>query len=70
MINKNNYYDQQIVYNKQTEVMKRLEAAGETEKVAEFKEHAASALKYIYKSLKDLEFYSGESMNPDGTVSD
>merc|ERR1712200_41697 len=35
------------------EVMKKLEAAGETEKVAEFKEHA---------------FYSGESMNPDGTV--
>ena len=49
--------------------MKALEAAGQTEKVAEFKEHAAPALKYIYKNLKDFEFYSGESMNPDGTVS-
>ena len=50
------------------EVLKKLEADGQTEKVAEFKENAASALKYIYKNLKDFEFYSGESMNPDGTV--
>ena len=51
------------------EVMKKLEEAGETDKIAEFKEGAAPALKYIYKNLKDFEFYAGESMNPDGTVS-
>ena len=49
--------------------MKKLEEAGETDKIAEFKEGAAPALKYIYKNLKDFEFYAGESMNPDGTVS-
>ena len=50
------------------EVLKKLEADGQTEKVAEFKENAASALKYIYKNSKNFEFYSGESMNPDGAV--
>merc|ERR1712033_57874 len=49
-------------------VMKGLEEAGQTEKVAEFKEGAGPALKYLYKNWKDFELYAGESMNPDGTV--
>ena len=36
--------------------------------IEEFKNGAAGALKYLYKNIKDLEIYTGESMNPDGAM--
>ncbi|GMH33237.1 hypothetical protein BSKO_01071 [Bryopsis sp. KO-2023] len=38
------------------------------DKVAEFKAKAQPAIKFLVSKIKDLQFFTGESMNADGTM--
>lgn len=38
------------------------------DKQAEFKSKAQAAIKFLISKIKDLQFFSGESMDPDGTL--
>jgi len=46
--------------------MKTLKSKLPEDKQAEFEEAAKTAAKDIIGKFKDYEFYTGESMNPDG----
>ena len=52
-----------------TDVAKILKENNKTEALNEFKENAISALKYLYKDLDNYEIYTGESVNPNASVS-
>ncbi|KAA8903985.1 translationally controlled tumor protein [Sphaerosporella brunnea] len=50
-------------------VKKKMQEKGKTEEeVAGFEKRASAAAKKLVAGFKDLEFYVGESMNPDGMV--
>lgn len=47
-----------------TKIIEKLPA----DQQAEFKGKAQTAIKYLIGKIKDLQFFSGESMDPDGTL--
>ncbi|XP_078487053.1 translationally-controlled tumor protein homolog [Ciona intestinalis] len=49
-------------------VIAKLTEEGRTDDITEFKKHATDAMKYIKSNIKDFQIFTGESVDPDGSV--
>lgn len=49
-------------------ILKKLEENGDQAKIDTFKKNAQGAVKKILGSFKDWEMYTGESMDPEGSL--
>nr|XP_009859052.1 translationally-controlled tumor protein homolog isoform X1 [Ciona intestinalis] len=49
-------------------VAEKLTQEGRTDDVTEFKKHATDAMKYIKGNIKAFQIFTGESVDPDGSV--